>query len=476
MLNVRSNSALGTLTSTQQTFGVTANTTLTSETQTLTFSAGLTGGTFSMTYAGNTVTPITYSTTLATLQANIQTALNTLFGAGNATATGVTAISATINFTGALANTNLALMTAANVALTGGTPAVSIVAGTEGVGNEVQTITLAGTAGGNTAVIFGTVQATNTVTNTPALTQALMLAHLNTIPALNGNVTVLGAAGGPFTLVFNNSLANTNVPQLFTSNAGGLTSVVATIAEGQNELQMITLGGLTGGTALLSFNATASTDPPMVFVPGSTPTAAAVLTHLSTIPALAGNINVVGGNGGPFYVAFKNTLASSDQPQIKAAVTGGTTASIISQSTDGGAYFSVTFGGQVTAPIRYVGSTPPSASAVQAALNNLPAMQALSGPITVTSSNPAGPATTYTLTFGGRTCRLESGSRRRNRFSWRTGCRWSRTCRHGNWWRRHDGGRKCSAGDRRQRPFHFGSHHRQRSGCRRHADWRDSTG
>src|SRR5439155_1036261 len=52
-------------------------------------------------------------------------------------------------------------------------------------------------------------------------------------------------------------------------------------------------------------------------------------------------------------------------------------------------------------PLAYSAATPPSAAAVQAALNGLSTMAAIGGPISVTTSNPAGPTTTYTLTFGG---------------------------------------------------------------------------
>ena len=155
-----------------------------------------------------------------------------------------------------------------------------------------------------------------------------MLAHLNSIAALNGNVTVLGANAGPFTVVFNNALANVNVAQLTTAVTGGATATAATVQDGiGNELQTITLAGTSGGTFTVSFNGVAATWA-ITFTTGSSPTAAEVLANLNSIAALNGNVTVLGGNAGPFFVVFKNALASADVPQMTTAVTGGTTATV----------------------------------------------------------------------------------------------------------------------------------------------------
>jgi len=72
--------------------------------ETLTFNGTITGGTFSLTFNGQTTNAITYSTATATLQTAIQTALNTLATVGNNnTLVNVSGNVATISFQGGLA-------------------------------------------------------------------------------------------------------------------------------------------------------------------------------------------------------------------------------------------------------------------------------------------------------------------------------------------------------------------------------------
>lgn len=67
-----------------------------------------------------------------------------------------------------------------------------------------------------------------------------------------------------------------------------------------------------------------------------------------------------------------------------------------------GASFTITYNGQTTAPINFdgVGNAPTGAD-VAAALNLLPAIARTGGIVSVTSSNPGSPGTTYDVTFGG---------------------------------------------------------------------------
>src|SRR6185312_11929024 len=106
---------------------------------------------------------------------------------------------------GGLANANLAQVTTNSASLTGGTVTPSTAR--DGAGNELQTLTLGGTSGGTFTVSFGGVAATGSLTFTTgtAPTAASLQTYLNTIAALNGNVTVLGGDGGPFFIVFNNA-------------------------------------------------------------------------------------------------------------------------------------------------------------------------------------------------------------------------------------------------------------------------------
>jgi hypothetical protein len=111
----------------------------TSEIDTLTIGGTPTGGTFTLTYDGQTTAPIAWSATNATLLANINTALRALGNVGStnitATANSLTAGIGTITltFSGGLADRVVALMTANGTALTGTTPTVAVTQATAGV-------------------------------------------------------------------------------------------------------------------------------------------------------------------------------------------------------------------------------------------------------------------------------------------------------------------------------------------------------
>src|SRR5262249_33445741 len=134
----------------------------------------------------------------------------------------------------------------------------------EGIGNEAQSFTIAGTTGGTFTVSFAGVAASSAQTfNTGSNpTQAEMLAHLNSIPARNGKLAVLGGTAGPFLIVFNNNLAASNVPLLTTAVTGGTTATPALVSDGiGNELQSVTLGGTSGGTFTMSFGGVFASAP-----------------------------------------------------------------------------------------------------------------------------------------------------------------------------------------------------------------------
>src|SRR5207253_7381029 len=81
--------------------------TVTNQVQRLTFLSSITAGTFTLAYNASGNQTVTYSTTPATLQANIQTALDNIFGVGNATAV-VNGLNVDITFSKLLAGQNLA--------------------------------------------------------------------------------------------------------------------------------------------------------------------------------------------------------------------------------------------------------------------------------------------------------------------------------------------------------------------------------
>lgn len=115
-------------------FGSVASTTVagTNEVQTITISGTPTGGTFTLTYRGQTTSALNHSSTAAQVQTALQ-ALSTI-GSGNATVTGGPGPGTpwVVTFAGTLAATSIRLLTATS-SLTGGTnPAVTITETTAG--------------------------------------------------------------------------------------------------------------------------------------------------------------------------------------------------------------------------------------------------------------------------------------------------------------------------------------------------------
>ncbi len=91
---------------------------------TVTLGSGNTGGTFTLTFNGQTTAGIAYNATGATVQTAFL--LLSSVGAGNATVTGSAGGPYTVTFTGSLANTSLAL-TGSGAALTGGSATLTSV-------------------------------------------------------------------------------------------------------------------------------------------------------------------------------------------------------------------------------------------------------------------------------------------------------------------------------------------------------------
>jgi len=97
------------------------------EKQTVTITGTPTGGTFTLTYSGQTTAGIAYNANAATVQAALEALSN--IGVGDVTVTGGPGPGTpwVVEFTGTLALTNVALMTASGAGLTGGiSPAVAV--------------------------------------------------------------------------------------------------------------------------------------------------------------------------------------------------------------------------------------------------------------------------------------------------------------------------------------------------------------
>ena len=95
---------------------------------------------------------------------------------------------------------------------------------------------------------------------------------------------------------------------------------------GVNEVQELSFGGTSGGTATPAYDGVNGL--PLTYVPGVSPSATEVQNSLNAIPALAGNILVSGPLGGPFTVTFTGSLSLTNVSLISQGnSTGGTTLS-----------------------------------------------------------------------------------------------------------------------------------------------------
>jgi hypothetical protein len=135
--------------------------------------------------------------------------------------------------------------------------------------SEVQTITLgAGNTGGNFDLTFNGQTALAIAFNADgAAVQAALIALSNVAP---GDLTVSGAAGGPYIVTFGGVYANTNVPKITGTGhlTGGTNTVTVTVgaqasytnkytfggAVKNNNVPLMTIGtgSLTGGSATIS--------------------------------------------------------------------------------------------------------------------------------------------------------------------------------------------------------------------------------
>lgn len=161
----------------------------TNEVQVITVS-GATGGTFTLTYDGQTTGNIAYNASAGTVDTALEALSN--IGSGDVSVTGSAGGPWTVEFTGSLAATNVAPMTASGSSLTGGTP-------------EEQTITLINSPSGGTFTLDFNGEVTGSIAyNADAAT---VESALEALPGIKpGDVSVTGSAGGPWTVEFTDDL------------------------------------------------------------------------------------------------------------------------------------------------------------------------------------------------------------------------------------------------------------------------------
>ncbi len=300
-----------------------------------------TGGTFTITFDGQTTAPLPWNATAAQVQAALEALSN--IAPGDVTVAGGPANTAnvTVTFTGALGARNVAQMTTDAGGLTwpagapAAAPAATTTAGSTGV-NEVQTVRTTNATGGTFTITFdGQTTAPLPWNATAAQVQAALEALSNIAP---GDVTV---AGGPantanMTVTFTGALAATNVAQM-TTNAAGLTFTAAAPAATTtpatataNEVQTVRTTNATGGTFTITFDG--QTTAPLPW----NATAAQVQAALEALSNIApGDVTVTGGpaNTANVTVTFTGALATTGVPEMTTNAAALTTAPLAYPAT-----------------------------------------------------------------------------------------------------------------------------------------------
>ena len=202
------------------------------EIQRITLAGNVTGGTFTLTFDGQTTGAIAYDASAATIQGDLE-GLSTL-AAGEPVVTGSAGGPWDVEFKLTYAQSDVSLLVGDGASLTKTGYSVNIQTLVQGAAgqNEKQQISLSATGGTFTLAYDGDATAATAFGASAATLQT----NLEGIAAIGaGQVTVTGSAGGPWVVEFTGTLARTNVSQLVgdgTSLTGAATVKVATNTEG----------------------------------------------------------------------------------------------------------------------------------------------------------------------------------------------------------------------------------------------------
>ncbi len=297
---------------------------LASDVWTLSIAGNPAGGTFTLSFAGQTTAAIPFNATSAQVQTALQ-ALTTI-GPGNVACAGgpLPSASVTITFAGTLGFQPLSAISVGNGSLTGGTnPTATLahtVTGSARV-NDVQTLSIGGSpTGGSFTLSFGGQTTAAIPFNATSAQVQTALQALASIGA--GNVA---CGGGPLpagvTITFQATLGLQ--PQApITVGANNLTGPAPAVAHtttgsGANDLQTLSISGNpTGGTFTLAFGGQTTAAIPF------NATAAQVQAALVALSSVgAGNVLCAGGAlpGAAVTVTFQGTLGSAAQAVITVA-------------------------------------------------------------------------------------------------------------------------------------------------------------
>lgn len=212
----------------------------TDEVQTLT-PTGVTAGTFTLTFSGQTTAPIAYNANAATIQTALLLLPNLNFGDVVVSGGPMNTTPVLLTFGGAYAGTNVPLVTVDVSALNA---------------NEVQHVDVDATSGNFTITFSGQTTANINAATADATAVQNALVALSNIAA--GDVTVTGGpadagATTPFVLTFGGAYAHQNVPAVTATNVslagGGATVTVGTTTVGGSSQGAIAVATTDGGGA-----------------------------------------------------------------------------------------------------------------------------------------------------------------------------------------------------------------------------------
>lgn len=190
----------------------------TNETQVVSLGGSPAGGTFTISFEGDTTSAIAYNAAADTIRSELE-GLSTL-GSGTITVVGSDGGPWNVTFEGLRSGENVPAMTGSGASLTGGQVDVSTIQSATDAINEVQTVTVVQATGGTFTLTYSAQTTAAIAYNAAASTVQTALEQLSSITV--GKVLVSGSAGGPYLVEFVDTLGATDLA-LMTGSAAGLT-------------------------------------------------------------------------------------------------------------------------------------------------------------------------------------------------------------------------------------------------------------
>lgn len=332
------------------------------EVATVTINGSPTGGTFTLTFGDQTTSALAYNASAAVVAAALSALPSTPESSGGTNDVQTATISGsptggtfTLTF-GGQTTSAIAYNAAASAVQSALAALTTIGAGTTNTYAE-QEITIDGApTGGTFTLSFGGQTTAGIAYNAAASAVQSALVALSSIGS--SNVTVTGQAGGPYLVSFAGTLTGpqatiTSNPASLTGGAGADNLVVVTpVVTGVAGTANVAVTGSTGGPYTITFggqlahalqgNITATSS----LTGGSSP--AVTVVHTTSGAGGTSSVSVSGSSGGPYTVTFVNLLADLElQPRLDplegdgSNLTGGTSPSVtVVVTTLGNAGFS----------------------------------------------------------------------------------------------------------------------------------------